>query len=299
LLVDPHVSSIMLVFPMQPPTLEYVTVDGLRIAVWQWPGEDPPLLFAHATGFHARCWDQLIRELPGRRVVAMDFRGHGRSDKPEPPYHWSWFARDVAAVAGQLDLRGAIGIGHSMGGHSVVEAAAMRPDAFSSLLLVDPTIFEAAYYGLPRRHDASFILRRRNQWKSWEEMFERFRNRPPFAQWRPEVLRDYCEFGVLPRGEEYVLACPPQVEAAIYAASNAPESNLYPLLPRIQVPVTVMRGDRLWSLESFDLMASPTAAGLAAQFPRGRDVLLEGRNHYIPMETPDLVARQIAALIHS
>jgi lipase len=278
------------------PSLDFVTVDGLRIAIWQWPGEGPPLLFAHATGFHARCWDQVIRDLPGRRAIAIDLRGHGRSDKPEPPYHWSAFGREVAAVAEQLELRDAIGIGHSMGGHSIVEAAAMRPDTFRSLLLIDPTIFEAAYYGQPRRHDASFILRRRNVWKSWEEMFERFRNRPPFAHWRPEVLRDYCEFGVLPQGEEYVLACPPHVEAAIYAASNEPESNLYPVIPNIRQPVTVVRGGHPWKLDSFDLNASPTALGLAAHFPNGRDVLLEGRNHYIPMETPELVAGAILEL---
>ena len=278
------------------PSLDFLTVEGLRIGVWQWPGEGPPLLFAHATGFHARCWDQVIRNLPGRRVIAMDLRGHGRSDKPEPPYHWSGFGRDVAVVAEQLDLRGAIGIGHSMGGHSIVAAAAARPETFSALLLVDPTIFEAAYYGQPRRHDASFILRRRNVWKSWEEMFERFRNRPPFVHWRPEVLRDYCEFGVLPQGGEYVLACPPQVEAAIYAASNEAESNLYPVIAKIQQPVTVVRGGFPWNLDFFDLNASPTATGLAARFPKGRDVLLEGRNHYIPMETPELVAGEVATL---
>jgi pimeloyl-ACP methyl ester carboxylesterase len=282
---------------MQTPSLDFLTVEGLHIAVWQWPGDGPPLLFAHATGFHARCWDQVIRELPGRRAIAIDFRGHGRSDKPEPPYHWNWFSRDVAGVAEQLNLSGAIGIGHSMGGHSIAEAAALVPAAFSSLLLVDPTIFEAAYYGMPRRHDASFILRRRNQWKSWEEMFERFRNRSPFAQWKPEVLRDYCEFGVLPQGDDYILACPPPVEASIYAASNAPEANLYPVLPGIQQPVTVMRADRPWNLGSFDLMASPTAPSLAARFPRGRDLVLEGRNHYIPMETPELVAQEIVTLI--
>ena len=279
------------------PTLDFVTVDGLRLAVWQWAGEDPPLLFAHATGFHARCWDQVIREFPGRRVIAMDLRGHGRSDKPEPPYHWRWFAADVAGVAEQLGLRSAIGIGHSMGGHSIVEATVMRPQTFLSLLLVDPTIFEAAYYGRPRRHDASFILKRRNQWKRWEEMYERFHNRPPFAQWRPEVLRDYCEFGVLPHGDEFVLACPPAVEASIYAASNEAQANLYPLLPAIDQPVTVLRGDRPWSLESFDLMASPTAPSLAGKFRFGRDIVLEGRNHYIPMETPELVAGEIFSLI--
>ena len=112
------------------------------------------------------------------------------------------------------------------------------------------------------------------------------------------MLRDYCEFGVVPRGEDYVLACPPDVEASIYAASNEPEANLCPLIPGIRQPVTVMRGGHPWSLDSFDLTASPTAIGLAAQFPRGRDMLLEGRSHYIPMETPEIVAKEIAGLIN-
>lgn len=281
---------------MTAPSLRFITVDGLRLGVWEWPGDGPPLLFAHATGFHARCWDQIIREFPGRRAIAIDLRGHGRSDKPEPPYHWRWFARDVAGVAEQLDLRCAIGVGHSMGGHSIVEASALRPATFAALVLVDPTIFEPEYYGQRPRHEAEFILRRRNVWKSWEEMYERFRNRAPFATWRPEVLRDYCEFGVLPRGDEYVLACPPHVEASIYAASNAPEANLYPLIPAIAQPATIIRAGRLWNPDSFDPATSPTAPDLAAKFRNARDIVLEGRNHYIPMETPEVVAGEIARL---
>jgi lipase len=270
---------------------------GLRLAVWEWPGEGPPLVFVHATGFHARCWDQVVRALPGRRAIAIDLRGHGRSDKAEPPYRWPSFASDVAAVAERLGLTGAIGIGHSMGGHSLTLAASLQPAAFSALLLVDPTIFPPEYYGRTSPHDASFILKRRNAWKSPDEMFERFRSRPPFAQWRPEVLRDYCEFGLLPEGGEYVLACPPAVEASIYAASNAPDANLYARIPTIAQPVAVMRAGRAWSATTFDLAASPTAPDLAAKFPHGRDVLLAGRDHYIPMESPELVAAEIAVIL--
>src|ERR1051325_2009778 len=210
-----------------PPNLTILHVNGLEMAVWDWPGDGPPLLFAHATGFHGRCWDQIIGGLPGRRAIAVDCGGHGRSAKPDPPFPWRNFGHDLAEVARQLDLRDAIGVGHSMGGHSVTLAAALRPEAFSSLLLLDPTIFERDYYGQPKRHDASFVLKRRNRWASPGEMFERFHDRSPFANWRPEVLRDYCEFGLLPDGDGYVLACPPAVEAAIYADSNAAASNLY------------------------------------------------------------------------
>jgi lipase len=279
------------------PSLTFLPVHNLQVAVWEWPGDGPTLLFAHATGFHARCWDQVIRGVPGQRAIAVDFRGHGRSSKPEPPYRWPDFACDLAEVARQLELEGAVGIGHSMGGHSIALCASLRPETFSSLLLVDPTIFVREYYGRPKRHDASFVAKRRNRWASVDEMFERFRDRPPFAAWRPEVLRDYCEYGLLPDGDGYVLACPPAVEASIYAVSNAPDANVYPLLERIEQPVTVVRGGTQWNTERFDLAASPTAPDLAEHFPNGRDILLEGRSHYIPMESPELVAEEIGRLI--
>jgi lipase len=279
------------------PNLTMLPVRGLDLAVWDWPGEGPPFFYAHATGFHGRCWDQVIRGLPGRRAIAVDLRGHGHSAKPDPPYCWRDFGEDLAEVTRLLDLQGAVGVGHSMGGHSIATAAASQPRAFSALLLVDPTIFAREYYGQPQRNDSSFIAKRRNEWASPEEMYERFRDRAPFAQWRPEVLRDYCNFGLLPAGDRYVLACPPKIEASIYARSNAAESDIYPLLENIDVPVTVMRAGTPWNTEKFDLAASPTAPDLAAKFANGRDIYLEGRSHYIPMESPEVVATCLATLI--
>jgi pimeloyl-ACP methyl ester carboxylesterase len=275
------------------PALTTMAVNGLELAVWDWPGDGPPILFAHATGFHGRCWDAVIRRLPGRRAIAVELRGHGRSAKPEPPYRWRDFGEDVAEVARQLELRDAVGVGHSMGGHSIVIAAAQRPEAFSSLLLVDPVIFPQEVYGQPQRDDSSYIRKRRNEWSSPAEMIERFRGRPPFVHWDPDVLRDYCEFGLLPDNGRFVLACPPAIEASIYAASNHADADPYDLLARIEQPVTVMRGGIPWNLEKFDLAASPTAPDLASRFRRGRDLLLEGRSHYIPMEAPELVAGEL------
>lgn len=267
----------------------------MDLAVWEWPGEGTPLLFAHATGFHGRCWDQVIRALPGRRAIAIDLRGHGRSSKPEPPYLWRSFGRDVAEIAGMLEIRGAIGIGHSMGGHSIVSSAIERPETYSAFCLIDPTIFPPWIYGRAPLESA-FITRRRRFWSSPGEMFESFRNRAPFALWNPDVLRDYCEFGLLPSGNEFELACPPLVEASIYPLSVAPESNLHPYLQAITQPAIVMRGGTPWNTERFDLNASPTDPDLASRLPNGRDIFLEGRSHYIPMETPEWVAEQIAQL---
>jgi pimeloyl-ACP methyl ester carboxylesterase len=277
------------------PELQHIGDPGKELAVWEWPGEDPPFLFAHATGFHGRCWDQIIRLFPERRCLALDARGHGRSSQPELPYHWRIFGRDMAAVAEHLDIRHAIGIGHSSGGHTTVQAAALRPHTYRALLLVDPTIFPPEYYGT-EPPDASFTLRRRNEWASADEMFERFHTRAPFARWRPQILRDYCDFGLLPRNGAFVLACPPAVEASIYLMSKDTQSNIYPEIAKLQRPVVVMRAGRERKPGVFDLAASPTAPDLASRFAHGRDLVLPDGTHYIPMEEPDLVAAEIRRL---
>ena len=278
------------------PTLQILSADGLELAVWDWPGSGPAILFAHATGFHGRCWDQIARCFPGRRRLALDFRGHGRSSKPELPYPWRAFGRDLVAVAEQLNVRDVIGVGHSMGGHSMVAAAALRPGTFSALLLIDPTIFLAEYYGRALL-DVSFVRRRRSNWNSPEEMFERFRSRPPFDTWQPATLRDYCEFGLLPSGDGFVLACPPTVEADIYTHSTDPDANLYGEIPNVIQPVVILRGGKLAKLGAFELSASPTAPDLASKFTRGRDVHLKERSHFIPMEWPEGVAEEIARMV--
>ena len=278
------------------PSLTIEQLSAVELAVWEWQGDGPPILFVHATGFHARVWDEVIRRLPGRRALAIDLRGHGRSGKPEPPYHWPDFGREVAELAEKVGVRGAVGVGHSMGGHAVVLCAALRSQTFSSLLLLDPVIFPPEVYSTPQREDAKYIAKRRNEWASPDEMFERFRGRAPFAAWRPEVLRDYCDYGLLPSGDRWTLACPPAIEASIYMGSNAAEADLTPMLGRVAAPVTVVRAGIPWNTEKFDLRASPTDPQLASRFPNGRDVLLEGRSHYIPLETPELIAEMLGAV---
>jgi len=125
-------------------------------------------------------------------------------------------------------------------------------------------------------------------------MFERFEKRPPFEAWDPKVLRDYCEYGLLPDGDGFVLACPPEIEAGIYENSPAPESNIYAEIATIQIPVHVVRAGKQLDPANF-MGSSPTAADLASNFAHGTDLVAE-QSHFIPMEAPALTAQWIAAL---
>jgi pimeloyl-ACP methyl ester carboxylesterase len=273
------------------PVQSRVEVNGVEIAVWAWPGAGRPVLFCHAAGFHARAWDQVIAHLPGLHCYAFDARGHGMSSKLPPPYPWRNFGGDAAAIAELLGLKDALGVGHSLGGHAITLATALRPGAFAGLLLIDPVIRPKDQYTGPWSK-AAFVAKRRNRWESREAMFESFKDRAPFNAWDRAVLRDYCEFGLLPDGEDFVLACPPAVEAAIYEASPAVESNIYPEIAAIQVPVHVVRAGRYRDPANVMGM-SPTAPDLASHFVRGRDTCLADYSHFIPMEAPELTAKLV------
>ncbi len=274
---------------------------GARITYFEWGDIGAPaVLLIHATGFHARCWDQTISHLPqGLHVVAVDLRGHGRSEKRGHISDWTVPAQDIRELVAHLQLAGAIGAGHSMGGHTLVQVAAASPGAFSRLVLVDPVMMSPEIYDAPNpwpAHVEHPVARRRNNWSSWQDMHEAFRNRKPYALWQPEVLIDYCRHGVLPdaEGTGVELACPPAIEASIYKAATG--RNIHALTAGITIPVDVLRARQRdpGPRDVRDFSASPTWEHLAASFAQGRDIFLPHLTHFIPMQDPALVARYIA-----
>jgi pimeloyl-ACP methyl ester carboxylesterase len=275
-----------------------------RITYFEWgPADGAVVLLLHATGFHARCWDQVVASLPPQlHVYAVDMRGHGRSEKIGP-YQWDAFAGDISELIEHLGLVDAIGVGHSMGGHCLTQVAASHADAFSRLLLIDPVILPpqaysgARYSGLagPEDHPVS---KRKGHWRDWQEMFDRFVDRKPFSLWQREVLEDYCRYGVLPAadGNGFELACPGLVEASIYM--NNTQTNVHGLLREVRIPVVILRAKTRDPDDHniMDFSMSPTWPELAAHFPNARDVYLPHLTHFIPMQEPELVARFI---VHS
>ncbi len=282
----------------------YIELDGIRFCYFETGlqyQDDGTILLVHATGFHARCWDRTIGHLQDRHVVAIDMRGHGRSDNVEP-FSWDRFGQDVTEFVVALDLRQIVGAGHSMGGHSVTRAAANVQERFSRLVLIDPVILDPAAYAQRQASHSAWlneggehpVARRRNWFESPEAMFDNFAGRGSYGLWREDVLKDYCDYGILPDPESdgFVLACPPLVEAAIYMGSSG--ANIYEAIETIEMPVTVLRAREREAVQTtMDFSTSPTFPQLASRFKNGTDVHLSHLTHFIPMQAPQLVARYI------
>ena len=253
----------------------------------------------HATGFHARCWDQVIAHLPSDwNIVSVDMRGHGRSEK-KGPYKWAQFGLDLSEVTSQLGIKKAIGVGHSMGGYCGTEVAYLSPDVFSDLVLVDPVIRPPETYEnqLVETHGSVEdhpIARRRSHFESWVEMYDRYEQRSPYSLWHRQVFEDYCRHGVVParEGSGVELACPGSVEASIYMGNN--ESSIHEYIPNISQSTKILRAPprRTDSVE-VDFTASPTWPDLVNSFPNAEELYLDHLTHFIPMQEPELVANFI------
>ena len=103
--------------------------DGTTLFYEEAQGDEPPILLVHGiacdhTHFGPQ-FEHFARK--GRRVVAVDLRGHGKSDKPQQSYTMEFFTDDLAWMCEQLDLKKPVVIGHSMGGVVALALALICP----------------------------------------------------------------------------------------------------------------------------------------------------------------------------
>jgi non-heme chloroperoxidase len=100
---------------------------GLRLHVREWGRPDGgSILFLHGWSQNYMCWrKQYLSSLADEfRLVALDLRGHGMSDAPLTPEHYTnaqLWADDTAAVIDQLGLNGAVLVGWSYGGFMICD----------------------------------------------------------------------------------------------------------------------------------------------------------------------------------
>ena len=100
----------------------------------------PPVLFVHSLAGNSGHWARQLKHLrQHRRALAIDLRGHGRSEPPNNgDYTIEGMAGDIAAVVDTLGLDQFVLVGHSMGGGVALTYAAAHPHRTVGLVLLDP-----------------------------------------------------------------------------------------------------------------------------------------------------------------
>jgi pimeloyl-ACP methyl ester carboxylesterase len=101
----------------------------------------PPILLLHGITSFGGTWDWFVPELAERfRVLRLDFRGHGASDRTPDRYGAAGYASDAIAAIEQVAGGSCVLIGHSLGGITAATVLQQRPDLVRAAVLEDPPL---------------------------------------------------------------------------------------------------------------------------------------------------------------
>ena len=112
--------------------------NGIKLAFEDRSAGKPAFVFVHGTSCNRSFFAPQAEHFARRhRVVSVDLRGHGESDKPRGPYPIGAYADDIAHIIEQAGLGKVVAVGHSMGGMIVLQLAAVHPDCVAAIVMVD------------------------------------------------------------------------------------------------------------------------------------------------------------------
>ena len=200
------------------------------------------MLFCAAWALSSIAWQyQMIGVVDsGRRAVAYDRRGHGRSDDPGRGYDYDTLADDLARVLEHLDLRDVTLVAHSMGsGDAVRYLSRHDEDRVAQLVLLAPTTpFVLKTPGNEDGVDGHLFAERRDEW------------RRDFGRWILENEGPYfgdglpgCEVSSLLREWTKADMLATTLQAAIEFQRSAVETDFREELSRLSVPTLLIQGD--------------------------------------------------------
>ncbi|WP_143028686.1 alpha/beta fold hydrolase [Quadrisphaera sp. DSM 44207] len=261
------------------------TTGGASLHVVEWgQARGRPVVLAHGyTATHGD-WLPVVPGLlaAGRRVLALDLPGHGRSSRGRGRLDVGRLADAVQAVLEHLDLRDAVLGGHSLGGTAALALAARDPARAAERVRALVTVAAPPQFRRPPEvgtiaFGASPLTPALLDARASGRLLVRLQIVGPGAA--PEVVD-----AVRRRWS----ACPLPTRWA--CARGVLGADLRPLLPAVPVPVTAVAGGA-------DRICPPSRAHLIAdRVPRGRAVVLDGAGHATPLERP---AEVTAALLEA
>ena len=259
-----------------PPKARSVDTGGISIAYVDWPGDRGPLICLSSITGHKGSFSPLARKLsPAYRVLALDLRGRGESDKPKEGYGFAYHARDVLAVADALRLDTFSLVGHSFGATAAAYIASVRPDRVRSLVLIDggadPKAETLELMRQPiRQLEKTFPSI--SEYLDWQRAISY--NNP----WNPAIETYYLEDAQTLRGGV----------VRSRSSAKAIESDLdmhfcYSMclhFPSIKCPVLFLRPQQGLAGNRGHMYSDAEASNIARSIPNCRRANVQGGNHY-------------------
>jgi len=174
---------------------KFYDTNGITLHVLDYGGSGPTVLMLHGLTANAHFFPDLAERIGGDlRVVAVNLRGRGRSEKPPANYSMEDHANDVLGVMDKLKLDSAHLCGHSYGGLLTYYIAAKYPERVDKCVVLDapaevhPGVREQIQPALDRLTKLS---------PSWEEFLDEMRSLPYYQGWWEPSIENYFKSDVI------------------------------------------------------------------------------------------------------
>lgn len=267
---------------------QYIAVNGIKLAYVEWPGEKGPLICLPSITGHKGTFTNIARSLaPEYRVLALDLRGRGESDRPHEGYGFAYHARDVLAFADLLAIDTFAFVGHSFGATVGVYTASIRPKRIRAIAMIDggcdpkDEVLEAMRPMLRRLEVA---------YPSMAAYLDAMRAIPYFRPWNETLERYHREdVNELPDGTICSRASAGAIERDL-------DTHFYYSMcvhfPTVKCPALFIRPMQGLLGNSAHILDEREAAAFVAWFPNCSRVDLPGVNHYtmILRDDPPVIA---------
>ena len=261
---------------------DFTTSDGLRLA-YRDDGEGPALLCLAGLTRSSADFESLVRALPHRRLIRLDYRGRGASewDRHYKNYNAMIEARDVVEFLDHLEIESAPILGTSRGGIVSMAIATTWKSRLSAVIFNDigPDIEES---GLKRIAD---YLGRQPEAASIEEAAANmaegavgFAN-VPMERWMQECRNRYRFENGRP-----LLNYDPMLRDAVLDSLVGQPLNLWPLFEALHgVPIALIKG------AGSDLLSAATVGKMLAVRPDMELLEVADRGHCPFLDEPECV----------
>ncbi|HTO70214.1 MAG TPA: alpha/beta hydrolase [Myxococcota bacterium] len=283
---------------MAPTSRRLPATHGLSLHALEWSTDGTLLLFLHGFGNDAHVWDWVAPAVaPHYRVVALDHRGHGQSDRdPEARYDHETMARDVASALESLGAERAVIVGHSLGGRVAMRFAGLWPEKLAGLVIVDSAP------ELDARGTTRIRLDVQQQEPTFASLadYERVLARQ-YPATRPEILAKLAvpwtrrrddgrlELRLDPafmRGRRGVS----EEELARWSAEEA--KHLWSALEKLPCPALVVRG------AASDVLSADVADKMADDvLKQGKLAVIPRAGHSVMLDNPEAFEQALAAFV--
>lgn len=279
---------------MRPFRSGFAEVDGLRLHYLDWPGREPTVLCLPGITANAHAFAGLAEELsPRHRVVAMDLRGRGESDKPASGYDVGTHVADVAGLVDGVGIRRLVVVGWSLGAKVALALTAAHPQRVERLVLLDPPVetSPAAVAAL-----GAFWSRLDDTYDSVDAFLARMRASWVFTDWSPYVER-YLRADVEEGSDGVVRHRVPRhvPRDELRAEDRYPTRSFY---SRISCPVLILRAVRPLVREGDEVLAAEDAREMATSLSQGSVIDIDEANHFsILLGTPPRVLQAVTTFL--